>query len=123
MSVVAVDMNGVEVTFDCGSWEIMDKTDWTLLETDCGGRVHNYGRPFAHGEDRATTTGTGDKHFHYVQSSPSATWVIVHNLGKYPAVLVRDSAGTIIEGEYTYNSQNQITLNFSAAFSGFAELN
>ena len=60
--------------------------------------------------------------FVYNQGSPSATWVIVHDLGFRPNVTVEDSAGTTIEGEVVYNNDNQLTLTFSAAFSGIAYL-
>lgn len=54
------------------------------------------------------------------QSTPSATWVIVHNLGAYPVVKVIDSGLSECEGSLTYNSSNQITIIFSAAFAGTA---
>lgn len=67
--------------------------------------------------------GGGDRTYHHVQGTPSATWVIEHLFGKYPSVLVVDSGGSVVEGDITYDSNNQITLNFSAAFSGDAYLN
>lgn len=55
------------------------------------------------------------------QMTPSATWVVVHNLGYRPAgVHVTDSSGNDYEGEVTHNSVNQLTITFSAAFSGTA---
>ena len=56
------------------------------------------------------------------QSTPSATWVVVHNMGIYPNVIVEDSGGSTVEGEVVFNTANQITLTFSAAFSGTAYL-
>ena len=56
------------------------------------------------------------------QTTPASTWVIVHNLGFYPQAQVEDSAGTDIEGDPTHNSVNQMTIVFSAAFSGKAYL-
>ena len=64
-----------------------------------------------------------DKHYTHKQDSASATWVIVHNLGKYPSVAVVDSAGTAVVGEITYNNTNQVTVKFTSAFSGKAYLN
>lgn len=66
---------------------------------------------------------TGDKSFTFVQSQNSDTWVIIHNLNKYPSVQIQDSAGTDVVGEIYYDSLNQITLRFSAPFSGKAYLN
>ena len=64
-----------------------------------------------------------DKHFTYNQSTVSSTWVILHNLNKYPAVSVTDSAGTQVEGEVVYDNINQITIFFYAPFTGNAYLN
>lgn len=65
----------------------------------------------------------GDKNFIFTQSSSSDTWTINHTLNKFPSVSVVDSAGSVVIGEITYNSTSQITLTFSASFSGKAYLN
>lgn len=44
--------------------------------------------------------------------------VVNHNLNKRPSVIVIDSSGDEVEGNITYNSANQLTLTFSATFSG-----
>lgn len=59
----------------------------------------------------------------HTQSVSSATWVIVHNLGRYPSVTVTDSAGTSGVPQFKYDSANQITVTLSAAMTGFAYLN
>lgn len=56
------------------------------------------------------------------QGVVASTWVVTHNLGAYPNVTVEDSAGTTVEGEIVHNTVNQLTLTFSAAFSGIAYL-
>jgi hypothetical protein len=66
---------------------------------------------------------TLDANFVYAQTSPSASWVINHNLNKYCSVTVVDSADNIVFGEVLYNSLNQVTLTFSGAFSGEAFFN
>lgn len=58
----------------------------------------------------------------YEQSIPSDTWIVNHNLGFHPNVTVVDSADTAVIGGITYNSLNQLTLNFAAGFSGNAYL-
>jgi hypothetical protein len=58
----------------------------------------------------------------HTQLLASDTWVVVHNLNFYPNVTVVDSGGSMYEGEIAYNSANQLTLTFSAAFSGTAYL-
>ena len=61
--------------------------------------------------------------FTYVQTAASAFWIIQHNLGRYPAVSVVDSAGDEVEGSVIYVDSNQVTVAFSAPFSGNAYLN
>jgi hypothetical protein len=62
--------------------------------------------------------------FAYVhnQNTPSDTWLIDHNLGWNPNVTVIDSAGTTVEGDIEYLSENSLTLIFSSGFSGTAYL-
>ncbi len=56
---------------------------------------------------------------HYVQDfTATASVVVTHNLGKYPAVTVFDSAGDEVEGSVDHNSINSVTVAFSAPFSG-----
>lgn len=65
----------------------------------------------------------GDLHYHHVQAVPSSTWIIVHALGKYPAVSVVDSGGSTVIGDVKYDSTDQLTVTFAAAFSGEAFCN
>lgn len=60
--------------------------------------------------------------YDYNQVVPAATWVIVHNLGGYPNATVADSAGSVVEGDITYDNPNQLTIQFAGAFSGSAHL-
>jgi hypothetical protein len=57
------------------------------------------------------------------QQVASDTWIVVHNLNKYAAVNIVDTANDIIMGEVKYNSLNQLTITFTAAISGKAYLN
>jgi hypothetical protein len=55
----------------------------------------------------------------YSQAFSSASVVTVtHNLGKYPSVTVLDSAGDECEGDVDQLTGNQLTVTFSAPFSG-----
>ena len=65
----------------------------------------------------------GDKSYVYPQDVPAASWVVTHNMNKYPSVSVVDSAGSGVVGEVLYDSLNQVTINFSAPFSGKAFFN
>lgn len=64
-----------------------------------------------------------DRHFTHEQSGASATWTVTHNLGKFPAVTVVDSGGSQVIGSIVHDSINQLTISFSAAFSGKAFCN
>jgi len=64
-----------------------------------------------------------DKNYIHTQGSSSASWVVNHNLNKYPSVTIVDSAGTVVIGLITNGSVNQSTLTFKATFSGKAYFN
>jgi hypothetical protein len=57
------------------------------------------------------------------QQVASASWVVTHNMNKYPSINIVDTANDIIMGEVRYNSLNQLTITFTAAVSGKAYLN
>jgi len=70
----------------------------------------------------------GDITYTHNQSSTSDTWVITHNLHRFPSVTVVDSADTIVQGTVIYNSNKQLTITFfsgssALAFQGKAYLN
>lgn len=58
----------------------------------------------------------------HTQGSASDTWVITHSLGGYPSVTIVDTSRTHVVGEVQYDSTTQITVSFTAAFSGYAYL-
>ena len=64
-----------------------------------------------------------DKNYVHIQDASSATWVVTHNLNKYPSVSVVDSAGSTVVGYVFYDTLNQVTITFSAPFSGKAFFN
>lgn len=61
--------------------------------------------------------------FVFEQGIASDTWVIEHNLNKYPAVTVTDSAGTQFAARVIYDSLNQCTIYMNGATKGKAYLN
>lgn len=67
-------------------------------------------------------SGGSDQSLTFTQSSASATWNIVHNFGRYPAVMVVDSAGDLILADVSFPSANNIIIRFSAATTGSAYL-
>lgn len=64
-----------------------------------------------------------DKTYTHTQLSPASSWIITHNLGKYPSVCITDSAGNIVFGDVKHESNNKVILSFTVAFSGKAFLN
>jgi hypothetical protein len=71
----------------------------------------------------SSVTIDADKNYVHNQIASSTTWNIAHNLNKFASVSVVDSAGSVVIGEITYVDTNNVTLTFSAAFSGKAYLN
>ena len=70
-----------------------------------------------------TNNTFGQGTYSFTQASASSVWTINHNMNKYPAITVVDSSGNVVVGFETYNNNNQITITFSAPFSGKAYLN
>ena len=67
---------------------------------------------------------TIDKNFTFDQAVPAITWNVAHNLNKRVNVTVVDSSGrTVVGGCVTYVDNNNIQIEFGAAFSGKAYLN
>ena len=69
-----------------------------------------------------------DKRFVHHQNSPSTTWSINHNLGKFPNVTVKFSSGATYTnvGAFAgvqFTDENNLTINLRAAESGYAYLN
>ena len=64
-----------------------------------------------------------DKTFVFTQGVPSIQWTVQHNLGKFPSVSVVNNNNVLLYGDTTYIDSNELTINFSAGFSGKAYLN
>jgi hypothetical protein len=58
----------------------------------------------------------------FTQTTPLTSWVITHNQGRYPIVIVTDTFGGLTEGDVVYGSSNELTLHFSQPFAGTAYL-
>jgi hypothetical protein len=71
---------------------------------------------------RLATSSGNTRRLVFSQPVPAVQWTVGHTLGGRPSVTVVDSAGTVVVGEVTYNSDSQVTINFTAAFSGYAYL-
>ena len=62
------------------------------------------------------------KNYTHTQTLASTTWNIAHNMNKKPSVTIVDSADNTVYGDITYIDLNNVTINFTAAFSGKAYL-
>jgi hypothetical protein len=56
------------------------------------------------------------------QTSPSDEWTIIHGLDFVPSITVVDSAGSVVEGDYSYPNENTVIATFAGAFAGKAYL-
>jgi len=66
--------------------------------------------------------GSQELGYVHIQENASATWSVTHGLGFVPNITVVDTAGTVVEGSYSYPNSNTVVLTFIGAFSGRAYL-
>ena len=66
--------------------------------------------------------GSQELGYVHIQENASATWSVTHGLGFVPNITVVDTAGTVVEGSYSYPDANTVVLTFIGAFSGRAYL-
>lgn len=60
--------------------------------------------------------------YQHNQATTSSSWVIAHNLGFKPNVIIEDVGGATIEGELLYTDNNNLTVSFSQGVAGVAYL-
>lgn len=63
--------------------------------------------------------GSGGQPVQVIQSSPSLTWIINHNLGYRPQVQVYTSGGLEVFAEVIHTSINQYQVSFVQPSTGF----
>lgn len=102
--------------------EVSGNDIWVGSDGDNGLVTKNFS-PDSLADYLVNTGRFGASTYTHTQSEASSTWTITHNLERFPDVTVVDSSGNVVVGDTTYNSNNQITLTFSTAFSGSAYLN
>lgn len=62
----------------------------------------------------------GGSVFEHVQSSPSATWTINHNLGRRVHVSIFDDSGNLVLSDVEHGTVNQATVTWSSPTTGSA---
>ena len=118
---MAVDVTAVEVTIS----EIVEVSA-ICQPVEVVERVAGIqGPPGQKGDkgDKGDPGAGGDSHYSHNQAVSSDTWVITHNLNKFPSVMCFDSSYDEIEGSISYQGQNQLTVTFSSPTGGYAYLN
>lgn len=81
------------------------------------------------GSDLISVTREGNavtltsKTYVHEQGIASDTWVINHNLNKFPSVTLVDSAGTQFQGRVEYTDENNCIVYMNGATKGKAYLN
>jgi hypothetical protein len=58
----------------------------------------------------------------FVQAEPATLWVLTHNLGRHPKVILVDGGNDVIEGEVVFINLNTVHAMFKPAVSGKAYL-
>jgi hypothetical protein len=109
--VVITESSVSVVEIEPGGVDLLDSGETTVIEVGIHGERGEQGEP-----------GPAGGTLKWDQLTPSATWVIVHNLGFFPNITVEDSGGNEHEPNLTYDSINQVTLGFNSAFGGVAYL-
>lgn len=66
--------------------------------------------------------GSGEGYVHE-QAMPSALWTVVHNLNKYPTVIITDEDMNTIDGLVQYIDIDTLTVAFNSLTAGKAVLN
>lgn len=58
--------------------------------------------------------------FVHDQTTPSASWVVTHGLGYYPAITILDDSDDVVITDIRHNSVTQVTITFASPFVGRA---
>jgi len=70
-------------------------------------------------DGRLNAVESGSLNFYvHTQASPADVWVVNHNLGFKPSVTVVNNSGEVLIGEVQFTAEQQITVRFTAPFSG-----
>ncbi len=74
-------------------------------------------------QEHPTSANGSNSYFVYDRNSiVAASWIIDHNLNRYPQITLIDDEGNEFDADIFYNSLNQVTVTFSEPTSGKAVL-
>lgn len=86
-------------------------------------RMNNIEQGVEEGLEKPEGAEGSDANFVWTQGPAAEVWVIEHNLGKIPAVIIFDSEENQIEGQVVPLSDDKIEILFIIEVSGKAVLN
>ena len=101
----------------------LNGTVYTLNLTNIGGNGNLDLNKYYDFATFTISTGVGDKNFVFTQAVASNTWVIQHNLNKFPSVTSVNVNNIEMFGEVVFADVNNLTINFTSASSGKAYIN
>ena len=61
-------------------------------------------------------------HFNFSQPIPMSKWLVVHNLGRIPTVVITSIGGEVVYTDIVNTDFNNLVINFSKPFAGYAYL-
>ena len=109
--------------FKIASYTALGNNLYTLNLTNIGGNGNLELNKYYDFATFTISSGVGDKNFVFTQAVASATWTVQHNLNKFPSVTSVNINNIEMYGEVEFIDLNNLTINFSAAFSGKAFIN
>ena len=101
----------------------LNGTVYTLNLTNIGGNGNLDLNKYYDFATFTISSGVGDKNFVFTQTVASNTWVIQHNLNKFPSVTSVNINNIEMYGEVVFTDVNNLTINFTSASSGKAYIN
>ena len=81
------------------------------------------GVPGPPGPEGPPGAGVEDLTYVHTQGTPSDTWMVVHNLGRWPSVEVVDTGGSVVIPSVRYIDVNTVELSFGSPTTGKAYVN
>ena len=101
----------------------LNGTVYTLNLTNIGGNGNLDLNKYYDFATFTISSGVGDKNFVFNQAVASATWIVQHNLNKFPSCTMVLGTGQQGYGDVTFIDENNLTITFASAESGKAYIN
>ena len=111
-SIFRYTIHGPNVILDLPAAQGADGEIFTIMGVSASGDIRKKDLNFAQLSDDEIS-------YEFLSNS---VWTINHNLNRHPAVVVTDSAGTLLTPSITYTSANQIIITHQSPIAGKAYL-